>query len=612
MTRNILHPVVLAAACLWLATLPVSAQVESLTFTFNPGALMSLPPPSESTYDGEARIISRFLSYNEQGFGNLADINHTGNTYTNSVWALPQPLQYNTYQSWLGGLGPGEGIASFNIFLVATDAALAWGQLLTIDPPASGSVMSGSSGGGWDWQILQWGTNNQPGSTADGYFVQWSTTNDALRLRPGVQLPDFSFTAPVQVRTSNGLTAAVAGTDYNITFVANNRPGNPVNFPNALNPSIDYDNQWAATTNAIRGPWANTNTDFWQANTFIKATMPVDYVDATGGVIDSNTATGQAPALAVTSGSNSITTQVAATNIQVAGGTLTVEDSVLNTNTALTVSTDSSVLGLQGTNTVGSFQASAGTTTIGGQLNVTGSNNAVFSGASVSGGPIQVGGTNSSGSLQLANTTNPSAVTSDVILANANSTLSGSGGTTGTVTGGGRIRPGASPGILTVGQLDLSGGVDVDLEFNLLGAPNYADAINSGNDVVRILGPDHFAGTSFDLDNEIVLYFNQTGNFEGGFFLDDSMADIVALISSADIMYYLADSAGTVLYNGQTYSPLSATNVILSNVTVAGASFAGGTTNGTTLGFSVVPEPSTYALVLLGAAAAFLARRRMG
>ena len=610
MTRHTLQHVVFAAAFLWLAMGRASAQVDALTFTFNPGALMSLPPQGQSTYDGQARIISRFLSYNEQGFGNLADINRTGNTYDNSLWALPQPLQYNTYQSWLGGLGPGEGIASFNIFLVATDAALSWGQILTIDPPASGSVMSGTSGGGWNWELLQWGTNNQPGSTADGYFVQWSTTNDALRLRPGVQLPDFSFTAPVQVRTSNGLTPAVAGTDYIITFVANNRPDDPVDFPDALHPAIEYDNQWAATTNAIRGPWASTNTDFWQANTFIKAATPVEYVDAVGGVIDSNTATGQAPALAVVSGSNSITTQVAATNIQVSGGDLTVESSVLGTNTALSVSGPSSVLELQGTNTVGSFQASAGTTTIGGQLNVGGSNNAVFSGASISGGSIQVGDTNASASLQLANTTNPSTVTSDVVLANTNSTLSGSGGTTGSVSGGGRIRPGASPGILTLGQLDLSGGVDADLEFNLLGAPNYADAINSGNDVIRILGPDHFAGTAFDLDNEIVFYFNQTGDFEGGFFLDDSTADIVALISSADIMYYLADSAGTVFYNGQAYSPLGATNVTLSSVTVTGAPFASGATNGTTLGFSVVPEPSTYALVLLGAAAAFLARRR--
>lgn len=586
-----------------------SAQVESLTFTFNPGALMSLPPRGQSTFDGQARIISRFLSYNEQGFGNLADINRTGNTYTNSAWALPQPLQYNTYQSWLGGLGPGEGISSFNIALIATDAALGWGQVLTIEPPASGSMMSGTAGGGWNWQLLPWGTNNQPGTTADGYFIQWSTTNDALRLRPGIQLPDFSFTAPVQVRAGSSLVPAVAGSDYIITFVGNNRPDDPVDFPDGLHPAIRYDDQWAPTTNAIRGPWANTNTDFWQANTFIKAASPVQFTDVTGGVIDSNSIQGQAPAIEVTAGFNSITSQVAATNVQVAGGTLTVGDGVLNTNTSLTVISNSAALEIVGTNTVATFQAAAGTTTINGQLTVAGTNSAIFTGAAVSGGTIQVGDTNAPAKLRLANN-DTGGVTSDFLLANAGSTLSGSGATTGTVTGDGRIRPGASPGILTLGQLDLAGGIDVDFEFNLLGAPNYADAINSGNDVLRLTSPDHFAGTSFDLDNELVFYFSQTGDFEGGLFLDGAAADLVALIATADVVYYLADGAGSVVYNGQSYSLLDAANVSLSNVSVSGAPFEGGSANGATLGFSVVPEPSTYALLVLAAAVAAFARRR--
>lgn len=585
------------------------SRAESLTFSFNPGALMSLPPPGQSTLDGQARIISRFLSYNEQGFGNLADINRTGNTYTNSAWALPQPLQYNTYQSWLGGLGPGEGVSSFNIFLVATDAALGWGQVLTIEPPASGAVMSGTSGGGWNWQLLQWGTNNQPGTTADGFFIQWSTTNDALRLRPGIQLPDFSFTAPVQVRTSGGLTPAVAGTDYIITFVANNRPDDPVDFPQGLHPAIKYDDHWAPTTNAIRGPWANSDTDFWQANTFIKAAAPIQFTDVAGGVIDSNSPQGQAPALEVTGGLNAITTQVAATNIQVAGGTLSVGDSVLNTNTSLSVVNSGASLEIAGTNTVATFQASAGTTTISGQLNVGGSNNAIFSGATVSGGTIQVGDANAPAGLQLANN-DVGAVTSDIVLANPASTLSGSGTMAGTVAGDGRIRPGASPGILTLGQLDLSGGVDADFEFTLLGAPRYADAISSGNDVLRLVGPDQFAGTSFDLDNELAFYFSQTGSFEGGIFLDNETADLVALISSADVVYYLADSAGSVTYNGQNYSSLDATNVTLSNIAITGAPFEGGLADGTTLGFAVVPEPSTYALLALAAGAALVMHRR--
>ena len=216
-------------------------------------------------------------------------------------------------------------------------------------------------------------------------------------------------------------------------------------------------------------------------------------------------------------------------------------------------------------------------------------------------------------------------IASSAVTVASGASLSGYG-SVGTIGGAGAINPGNSPGILTTPQVDPSGETDFNLEMTGT-APTYNNAANSVNDVIRITGATPFS-EALVAGNGINIYFSGAALFTGvpktitgGFFTDQS-ASFASSISGATYTYYFANASGTNSYNGASYynkaqyeSLVLGTNMSITVTTVAQtANFGSGDISGQVMQVQVIPEPSTYALLGLSAAAfgAYRWRRRRG
>jgi autotransporter-associated beta strand protein len=215
-------------------------------------------------------------------------------------------------------------------------------------------------------------------------------------------------------------------------------------------------------------------------------------------------------------------------------------------------------------------------------------------------------------------------ITNSAVTVASGASLSGYG-SVGTIGGAGAINPGNSPGILTTPQVNPSGGTDFNFEMTGI-APNYSDAANSVNDLIQITGSTPFsqalaAGNGFNIYfSGAALFTGSTAvQYQGGFFTDRS-ASFASSISGATYNYYFANGAGSTTYNGVNYytrneyeSLVLGTNMLITVTTVAQtANFGSGDINGQVMQVQVIPEPSTYALLGLSAAAfgAYRWRRR--
>jgi autotransporter-associated beta strand protein len=188
-------------------------------------------------------------------------------------------------------------------------------------------------------------------------------------------------------------------------------------------------------------------------------------------------------------------------------------------------------------------------------------------------------------------------------------------GSVGTIGGAGAINPGNSPGILTTPQVDPLAGTDFNFEMTGI-APTYNNASNSVNDVIRITGLTPFSAP-LAAYNSINIYFSGDALFTGspktitgGFFTDQS-ASFASSITSATYNYYFANAIGTNSYNGVNYyskaqyetAVLSSNLMTITVTTVAqAADFGSGNVNGQVMQIDVIPEPSTYALLVLAVA----------
>ena len=217
-------------------------------------------------------------------------------------------------------------------------------------------------------------------------------------------------------------------------------------------------------------------------------------------------------------------------------------------------------------------------------------------------------------------------IASSAVTVASGASLSGYG-SVGTIGGAGAINPGNSPGILTTPQVNPSGGTDFNFEMTGT-APTYSNAASSVNDLIRITGATPFSqALAGNGTNSINIYFSGGALFTGvpktitgGFFTDQS-TNLASSISGATYNYYFADAIGTNSYNGVNYytkaqyetAVLSSNLMTITVTTVAQtANFGGGDINGQIMQVQVVPEPSTYALLGLSAAAfgAYRWRRR--
>jgi hypothetical protein len=243
--------------------------------------------------------------------------------------------------------------------------------------------------------------------------------------------------------------------------------------------------------------------------------------------------------------------------------------------------------------------------------------------SSITGSARATGGTVAIANNSLLNLANSSTTTTSDLSIGSGSTLAGTGGTSGQIKGSGLLSPGNSPGILTSGSVDLTGGIDFAFEFTAAGAPTYSLAGNSKNDLLHLTsGSTPFSG-SFSAGNTVSFYFNDSGlsaslasvtptTYLGGFFVDSSSFDIAGLLSNATKQYFIAAAGGSTTFNGVSYNLMSdevADRIILSNVNQSGADFTTGTVNGTVLGVMAVPEPSSGSLLLAGIGSLLILRR---
>jgi len=195
-------------------------------------------------------------------------------------------------------------------------------------------------------------------------------------------------------------------------------------------------------------------------------------------------------------------------------------------------------------------------------------------------------------------------IASSAVTVQSGASLSGSG-VVGVISGAGSVDPGNSPGILTAPAVDPSGGLTFNFEFTSLN-PVYSNASASLNDVLRLTDTTTPFVASLTSVNAVNIFFNvatfEAGQlYTGGFFTDVS-TDFLDELVDATFNYYVSDAGGSVSYGGENYRALGeGLSITLSTVSASG-DFAGGTVNGQVMQLEVVPEPSTYALLVLGAA----------
>ena len=206
-------------------------------------------------------------------------------------------------------------------------------------------------------------------------------------------------------------------------------------------------------------------------------------------------------------------------------------------------------------------------------------------------------------------------------------TLGGAGFVTGAIGGAGLVSPGNSPGILTAGSLDPSGGTD--FVFEITGStPYFLDRDASVNDVLRLTDSTPFA-SALTPGNVVNVLFSLSGTapivsgtYKGGFFTDATSPSFLGDIDNGLFTYWVSGSYGNDPGDQQqfavgtdgslvTYSRLGAFNSSLS-VTKSVVPQTG-TVTGQITQFVVVPEPVTLALAGIGTALLgwrFLRRRR--
>jgi len=217
----------------------------------------------------------------------------------------------------------------------------------------------------------------------------------------------------------------------------------------------------------------------------------------------------------------------------------------------------------------------------GGSLIKTGTGTLTLSGNNTYTGSTAV----SSGELVV----NGNIATSSGVSIAGGATLSGHGSVSA-ISGSGLVSPGNSPGILTATQVDPTGGLSFNFQFTLA-TPTYSNSASSGNDVLHLTNATPFLA-SLTASNTITVDFTgQTlhiGDFVyGGFFTDTAVLD--SMVNGANFVYTNTGGA-TVQFDG--FSPVSSAN------------FADGSVDGSIMKFgvvSVVPEPSTFALLGLSA-----------
>jgi len=163
------------------------------------------------------------------------------------------------------------------------------------------------------------------------------------------------------------------------------------------------------------------------------------------------------------------------------------------------------------------------------------------------------------------------------------------------VTGAGRIEPGPGAAVLTA--VSLAPGTATAFHFDMVrpGAPDFANAADAGNSVLRMTGATPLA-TPLGEANPVVFWLagpleTEAAAYDGGFFFDAAVTD-PALVASAGYQVLVADPAGSVTRGSENYSVLSREwSVALVPMT---ADFGDGPVSGLVMRLALAEAPFTY------------------
>ena len=168
-----------------------------------------------------------------------------------------------------------------------------------------------------------------------------------------------------------------------------------------------------------------------------------------------------------------------------------------------------------------------------------------------------------------------------------------------TVASGGVIDPGAAgdPGVLTIGTLTLQDGSRAS--FGILGDGNLAGTAGTDYDQLNVTGALTLSGT-------LRLDFSNPAAFAAG--QEFELFNLVSLSGSPVSHFSEVIAAGTGVYTGLTFTRTA--DLWTSTLTAAGQSLRFSETTGKLVVVAVVPEPSTWGMLLAGGAAVVLVRGR--
>ncbi len=205
--------------------------------------------------------------------------------------------------------------------------------------------------------------------------------------------------------------------------------------------------------------------------------------------------------------------------------------------------------------------------------------------------------------------------------------LLGTGNITASLLGNGTVSPGlAGPGILTANSVNGTLGLDFRFGLEQIGPVDLSDPATSPNSLLRLTSATPFS-QALDLNNTIRLFIAaetllETSTYLGGFFTAN---DSFHSIQGANFEYFvLGDGFGVAAsYNGDGYYSLAQFNALhntnwafaFSTQLLTDVDFTGNgdaLVDGYITTFTVVPEPSTWALLVCGLSLLLLRKHRRG
>lgn len=156
---------------------------SAVTFRFDPNALIQAYPGAAGTSDTEGQNKATQVNARRvhQRWANT-----WYETFYNPAGPQTQPDSYNTYVNWATGLGEGEGISGFNIWMQDNPRARSWGETTVWNPYGAAPTGTADAAGLWNVEAIAnpWGP---------GWLVQWWTDDPANYINSTSTIGEFSF-----------------------------------------------------------------------------------------------------------------------------------------------------------------------------------------------------------------------------------------------------------------------------------------------------------------------------------------------------------------------------------------------------------------------------------